>query len=64
MMKVFLNEREAAGLRLARPWTLNESGEAALPLTPGRTFTLAPGDYRVELYLDTQWVQSGAFQIR
>ncbi|MFN8441265.1 MAG: tetratricopeptide repeat protein [Caldilineaceae bacterium] len=63
VMKVFLGDREASGLRLITKWSLGESGSAILPLTPGRTFTLAPGDYRVELYVDAQLVQTGTFTL-
>lgn len=63
VMKVYLNDREASGLRLALPWTLGESGEASLPLSPGRTFSLSPGDYRVDFYVNGELVQSGSFEI-
>ena len=63
VMKVYLNDREASGLRLALPWTLGTTGEASLPLSPGRTFTLAPGDYRVDFFVDGQFVQTGTFKI-
>ncbi|MBI3960527.1 MAG: tetratricopeptide repeat protein [Chloroflexi bacterium] len=63
VMKVYLNDREASGLRLALPWTLDESGEASLPLSPGRTFSLSPGDYRVDFYVNGQLVQTGTFEI-
>lgn len=63
VMKVYLNDQEASGLRLALPWTLGESGEASLPLSPGRTFTLSPGNYRVDFFVDGKIVQSGTFKI-
>ena len=63
VMKVYLNDREASGLRLALPWTLGTSGEASLPLSPGRTFTLSPGDYRVDFFVNGQLVQTGTFKI-
>lgn len=63
VMKVYLNDREASGLRLALPWTLGTAGEASLPLSPGRTFTLSPGDYRVDFFVDGQFVQTGSFEI-
>lgn len=63
VMKVYLNDREASGLRMAVPWTLGESGEASLPLSPGRTFTLSPGDYRVDFFINGEFVQTGTFKI-
>ncbi|MBP7962774.1 MAG: tetratricopeptide repeat protein [Caldilineaceae bacterium] len=63
VMKVYLNDREASGLRLALPWTLGKDGDASLPLSPGRTFTLASGDYRVDFFVDGRFVQTGEFQI-
>lgn len=63
VMKVYLNDREASGLRLAVPWSLGESGEASLPLSPGRTFTLSPGDYRVDFFINGEFVQTGTFKI-
>lgn len=63
VMKVYLDDREASGLRLALPWTLGQTGEASLPVSPGRTFTLAPGDYRVDFFVDGQFVQTGTFKI-
>lgn len=63
VLKVYLNDREASGLRQAFPWKLDQSGEAALPLTPGRTFTLAAGDYRVDIFVDGQFVQTATFQL-
>ena len=62
-MKVYLNDRESSGLRLALPWSLGETGEASLPLSPGRTFTLSPGDYRVDFFVDGKFVQTGTFKI-
>lgn len=63
VMKVYLNDRESSGLRLALPWSLGETGEASLPLSPGRTFTLSPGDYRVDFFVDGKFVQTGTFKI-
>lgn len=63
VLKVYLNDREAAGLRQAFPWKLDQSGEAALPLNPGRTFTLAAGDYRVDIFVDGQFVQTATFRL-
>jgi len=63
VVKVYSNGREVTGLRLVEQWTLGPQGQAALPLTPGSGFTLSPGDYRVEAYVDSHLVQQGGFTI-
>jgi len=63
VMKVLLDDREASGLRLVTKWSLAEDGDAVLPLTPGRTFTLSPGNYQIEIYVDGQLIQTGSFEI-
>ena len=54
---------ESPGLRLVELWSLGQQGEAALPLTPGRQFTLAPGEYQVEIYVEAQLIKEGTFTI-
>lgn len=63
VIKIYLNGREVTGLRLVEEWTLGPQGQAALPLTPGTGFTLSPGDYRVEVYVDSHLVQQSGFTI-
>lgn len=63
VMKVYVNDREASGLRMVLPWERDESGEVSLPLNPGGAFSLPPGNYRVDLYIDGQFVQAGTFEI-
>lgn len=63
VMKVYLDDREATGLRLAFPWTLESEGDVSLPLNPGRTLTLTPGDYRVDFFIDGKLLQTGRFEI-
>ena len=63
VVKVYLNGREVTGLRLVEEWTLGSQGQAALPLTPSSGFTLSPGDYRVEVYVDSHLVQQSGFTI-
>jgi len=63
VLKVYRNGVEAPWLRLVENWTLGTAGEAVLPLSPGSQFALAPGDYRLELYLDGHLLQEGAFQL-
>lgn len=63
-VKVYYEGQESTGLRLVEDWKLGESGEATLPLTPGTQFTLAPGEYRVEVYVDAHLIQEGQFTIQ
>jgi tetratricopeptide (TPR) repeat protein len=63
IVKVYSNGRESPGLRLVDQWELEAQGEAVLPLTPGGTYTLPPGDYQVEIYVDSHLVQEGEFTI-
>ncbi len=62
-MKVYKEGLESPGLRLVEEWTLGQTGEAVLPLTPGIQFALAPGEYRVEIYVDSHLIQEGVFTI-
>ncbi|MEM7346403.1 MAG: tetratricopeptide repeat protein [Chloroflexota bacterium] len=63
-IKIYTNQAESVGLRLVEDWTLGEGGQAALPLTPGSQFALAPGEYSVEIYVDAHLVQESAFTIQ
>ena len=63
VLKVHRNGVESPWLRLVENWTLGSAGEAVLPLSPSSQFALAPGDYRLELYLDGHLLQEGAFQL-
>ena len=51
------------GLRLVEEWTLGDQGQAFLPLTPGGSYGLEPGEYRVEIYVDSVLVQEASFTI-
>jgi hypothetical protein len=63
VVKVYVDGREVPGLRLVEEWALESQGQAALPFIPGSYFALSPGDYRVELYVDSQLIQQGGFTI-
>lgn len=63
VVKVYVNGVESPGLRLVQTWALGESGKATLPLTPGGAYGLSPGQYRVEIYVDSRLVQSGGFTV-
>lgn len=62
-IKIYRDGKESPGLRLVENWVLGSTGEAALPLTPSSQFALAPGEYRVEIYVDAHLVQEGNFTI-
>ncbi len=62
-MKVYKEGQESPGLRLVEKWALGQTGEMALPLTPGRQFALASGEYQVELYVEAQLLQTSSFII-
>ncbi len=62
VVKVYRDNQESPWLRTVEDWKLGVSGKAALPLTLGTQFTLAPGEYRVEVYIDAHLVQEGAFK--
>ncbi|MEM7111261.1 MAG: tetratricopeptide repeat protein [Chloroflexota bacterium] len=63
VFKVYANGREATDLRLAESWALDDSGRATIPLTPRSGFSLAPGDYKVEIYVGGLLTQQGGFTI-
>ncbi|MCP4538115.1 MAG: tetratricopeptide repeat protein [Chloroflexi bacterium] len=64
VVKTYLNGRESIGLRLVEEWNLGTQGRAVLPMTPpNNEFSLSPGDYRVEVYVDAHLIQQGGFAI-
>jgi tetratricopeptide (TPR) repeat protein len=63
VVKIYLDGKEVSGLRLVEEWSLGAEGEAVLPISPGSQFSLPPGNYWVELYVDNQLVQQGGFTI-
>ena len=61
--KVYVDGRESPDLRLVEEWQLGNSGQAVLPITSGNTFSLKPGEYNVELYVDANLIQQGSFTV-
>ncbi len=55
------DNEEATELRLAQAWDLSDSGDATLPILLGKQFTLVPGEYRTEIYVDGHLLQEGGF---
>ncbi|MEW5960766.1 MAG: tetratricopeptide repeat protein [Chloroflexota bacterium] len=64
-MKVFYNGEEDASWRTSEAWSLGESGSAEIPLSYAysNVYTLASGEYLVELYVDSHPAQRGYFTI-
>ena len=63
VVKVYVDGQESTGLRLVQTWSLGAEGQAVLPLTPGGAYGLTPGEYRVEIYVDSQLKQVGSFVV-
>jgi hypothetical protein len=61
--KVYYNAVEDPALRLVEAWALGESGEAEFTLTYGPLYSFSPGDYWVEMYVDSHLVQEGGFSV-
>jgi tetratricopeptide (TPR) repeat protein len=61
--KVYYNFAEDPALRLVEEWSLGESGEAEFTLSYGELYTFPPGDYWVEMYVDSHLVQEGGFTV-
>lgn len=62
---MFVDGQEDPSWRVEGEWDLGQSGSAekALSLAYSDVYVLAPGEYRVELYLDNWLAQSGRFWI-
>jgi tetratricopeptide (TPR) repeat protein len=65
LYKVYVDGEEDPSWRLAAPWDLGATGTAEKPLSLAYSdvFVLNPGQYTVEMYVNTQLVQQGAFVI-
>lgn len=65
MVKVFYNGEEDVSWRSVEAWSLGEAGSAEFPLSYAysNVYTLAPGEYLVELYVDAHPAQRGYFTI-
>lgn len=65
LFKVYIDDVEDPSWRIVGPWELGEAGsvEKVLSLAYSDAFVLAPGDYRVELFVDSHFAQVGYFTI-
>ncbi len=65
LYKVYVDGEEDPSWRLAAPWDLGADGTAEKPLSLAYSdvFVLTPGQYTVEMYVNTQLVQQGSFAI-
>jgi hypothetical protein len=62
---VYINGEEDPSWRLAAPWDLGASGTAEKPLSLAYSdvFVLNPGQYTVEMYVNSHLVRQGSFVI-
>jgi tetratricopeptide (TPR) repeat protein len=65
LFKVYIDGEEDPSWRLIAPWDLGAAGTAVKPLSLAYSdvFVLDPGQYTVELYVNTQLVQQGSFVV-
>jgi tetratricopeptide (TPR) repeat protein len=65
LYKVYINGEEDPSWRLAAPWDLGATGTAEKPLSLAYSdvFVLNPGQYTVEMYVNSHLVQQGSFVI-
>jgi tetratricopeptide (TPR) repeat protein len=65
LYKVYINDEEDPSWRLITPWDLGSSGTAQKPLSLAYSdvFVLQPGQYTVEMYLNSHLVQQGSFVV-
>jgi tetratricopeptide (TPR) repeat protein len=65
IFKLYVNGEEDPSWRLVEKWSLGPSGSAQIPIgyAYSDTFTFAPGEYTVEVYVDYQLAQRGSFTI-
>ena len=63
--KVYYNGEEDIAWRSVEAWSLGAEGEAEFPLSYAysNVYTLAPGEYLVEMYVDSHLAQRGFFII-
>jgi hypothetical protein len=66
VIKVYVNGEEDSTLRIVEKWTLGATGKAEYVIGAGYSdvYSLASGDYTVEIYVDYQLVQSGRFAVQ
>jgi tetratricopeptide (TPR) repeat protein len=65
LWKLYHNGWEDPSWRLIETWSLGRSGSAEKPFSLSYTnlYQFTPGEYKIELYVDNQWVQQGIFEI-
>lgn len=63
LIRVYYEENEDDTLRVWDEWALEPSGTAEYLLDKGDYYTLAPGEWRVELYVDWNLIGWGEFEI-
>lgn len=65
LWKLYHNGWEDPAWRLIETWSLGKSGSAEKPFSLSYTnlYQFTPGEYKIELYVDNQWVQKGIFEI-
>jgi tetratricopeptide (TPR) repeat protein len=63
--KVYHEGQEDPSLRVVEAWSLGQSGGAEKPISYSysNVFIFTPGEYTVELYVDSHWIQGGSFVI-
>jgi hypothetical protein len=65
--KVYVDGVEYPEYRTVSTWEEGPSGEASQPLTDdfayGSTYSFDPGEYTVEMYVDSQLTQRGSFVV-
>lgn len=63
--KLFHNGNEVPQWRLEEKWQLGEAGQAVKPfsLAYGNVYRFDPGDYVIEMYIDSHLAQRGTFSI-
>lgn len=61
--KVYFNGVEDQSLRVIDTWKVGETGSALKPITYAYSdvFIFGPGEYTVDLYIDSNLLQSGTF---
>ncbi len=65
LYKVYIDGEEDPSWRLVAPWNLGASGTAEKPLSLAYSdvFVLNPGQYTVEMYVNSHLVQQGSFVV-
>jgi tetratricopeptide (TPR) repeat protein len=63
--KVYRDGVEDPSLRVIGKWKLGVKGDAAKSISyaASNVFILSPGEYRVELYVDTELLKTGTFRV-